>query len=173
MTHQDLPDELTALLEREAIARLKYRYLRCLDQKCWDELGDCLTEDATASYGGGAITLSGRDEIMAFLRRAMGGEDLLSSHRCHHPEIDLVGSDEATGVWALEDVVVVGEHDVIVHGAAFYEDRYRRQDDRSWRIAHTGYRRTYEQLLPRSSVPGMTLTASWWGTDGRSTLPAP
>ena len=37
----------------EAIKRLKYRYLRCLDQKLWDEIGECFTEDATAAYSGG------------------------------------------------------------------------------------------------------------------------
>lgn len=173
MTQPDPSEQLAALVARDAIARLKYRYLRDLDQKDWDELRGCFTEDATAAYGGGAINLTGREEIMAFLQRAMGREDLLTSHRCHHPEIDLVPPDEATGVWALDDVVVVGEHDMIVHGAAFYTDRYRRDTDGTWRISHTGYRRTYEQILPRASVAGMTLTASWWGTGGRSTLPAP
>ena len=37
----------------EAIRALKYRYLRTLDLKRWDEFGACFTEDATASYSGG------------------------------------------------------------------------------------------------------------------------
>ena len=41
------------LHEIEAIKRLKYRYMRCLDQKRWAELAECFTEDATTAYGGG------------------------------------------------------------------------------------------------------------------------
>jgi hypothetical protein len=160
-----------ALVEIEAIKRVKYRYLRCLDQKRWDEIATCFTADATAAYSGGKYSFTGRDEIVAFLERSMGREDFLSSHRCHHPEIDLLSASEATGTWALEDTVIIGEHDLIVHGAAFYEDRYVIDGD-EWRMAHTGYRRSFEQLLPRASIAGLTLTASWWGTDGQSTLPA-
>ncbi len=58
---------------------------------------------------------------------------------------------------------------VNVQGAAFYVDRYVKQEE-EWRISHTGYRRTYEELLPRASVPGLRLTADWWATEGRSTL---
>ncbi len=165
------PVELTIedLVELEAIKRLKYRYLRCLDQKLWDDLEPCFTADATASYGGGAYVFDGRDAIMEFLRTSMGAETMLTSHRCHHPEIDLHGDDTATGTWALEDVVVLRDFDLTIQGAAFYEDRYVKADS-SWLIAHTGYRRTYEEIFPRDSVAGLRLTADWWATDGRSNL---
>ena len=78
---------------------------------------------------------------------------MLSSHRCHHPEIDLTGPGTATGVWALEDVVVLTDVGVNVQGAAFYTDQYVKEDDR-WLIAHTGYRRTYEELMPRAGDQG-------------------
>jgi hypothetical protein len=160
------PDDL---VEIELIKRLKYRYLRCLDQKLWDEIETCFTPDATARYGGGLYEFDGRDAIMEFLRTSMGGTTMLSSHRCHHPEIDLTGPGTATGVWALEDVVVLTDVGVNVQGAAFYTDHYVKDDDR-WLIAHTGYRRTYEELMPRASIKGLKLTADWWATDGRSTL---
>lgn len=155
----------------ERIKRLKYRYLRCLDQKLWDEIGDCFTADATASYSGGKYAFEGRDAIVEFLRRAMGAETFLSSHRVHHPEIDFAGPDTATGTWALDDVVVETRWGITIRGAAFYEDRYVREGD-TWRIRHTGYKRTYEEIQGRKDVPGLRLTASWWGTDGRSELDA-
>ena len=158
------------LVEIHAIERLKYRYLRCLDQKLWDELEGCFTPEATASYGGGAYVFESRDEIMAFLRSAMGSTTMLSSHKCHHPEIDLVSPTEATGTWALEDVVIETSMQFTVRGAAWYVDRYVKGDDGAWRIAHTGYKRTYEEFQPRSDVPGLQLTADWWATDGRSKL---
>lgn len=157
------------LVEIELIKRLKYRYLRGLDQKLWDEVESCFTPDATARYGGGLYEFEGRDAIMEFLRTSMGATTMLTSHRCHHPEIDLTGPAEAVGTWALEDVVVLTDVGLNVQGAAFYSDRYAKVADQ-WCIAHTGYRRTYEELLPRASVQGLKLTAEWWATDGRSNL---
>jgi hypothetical protein len=157
------------LVEIELIKRLKYRYLRGLDQKLWDELETCFTPDATARYGGGLYEFDGRDAIMEFLRTSMGATTMLSSHRCHHPEIDLTGPGRAVGTWALEDTVILTDLGLNVQGAAFYSDRYVKVDDQ-WLISHTGYRRTYEELMPRGSVAGLKLTADWWATEGRSTL---
>ena len=160
-------DPAAALLELEAIKRLKYRYARCLDLKLWDEIGECLTADATASYGGGAVTLEGREAIVGFLRDAMGSEGFLSSHRVSHPEIELISDHAAAGTWHLDDVVVHTDFGVTIRGAAFYTDEYVKADGR-WRIRSTGYRRVFEEIEPRSEE--VRVTASWWGTDGRSTL---
>ena len=50
-------------------------------------------------------------------------------------------------------------------------DEYVKRDDR-WLIKRTSYRRVYEELQPRGNVEGLSLTASWWATDGKSKLPA-
>ena len=158
------------LVELEQIKRVKYAYLRCLDQKDWAGLRPLLCEDATASYSGGRYTYEGREEIIAFVEKNMGREAFHSSHRVHHPEIELDG-DRANATWALEDLVIDTDWDFLLFGAAFYEDTYERRDGR-WQILHTGYRRTFEMTLPTASVEGMRLTASWWATGGRSSLPA-
>jgi bile-acid 7alpha-dehydratase len=155
------------LVEIEQIHQLKYRYVRFIDQKRWDDLGALFAEDATASYGGGAVMLAGRPAIMEFLTGSMGDQSMLTSHKVHQPEITLTGPDTAEGVWALDDLVILGELGMTVRGASFYDDRYTRVDGR-WLIAHTGYKRIYEEIEPRS--PELKLTASWWGTDGRSKL---
>ncbi len=162
---------LDDLLQIEQIKRFKYAYARCLDQKLWDELADLLTEDAVAEYSNGKYSHSGRDAIVAFITRGMAAETFLSSHRMHHPEIDLTGPDTATATWALEDIVVMEDMGLSIQGAAFYTDRYVKIDG-EWKIAYTGYKRTFEEIFPRASVEGLTLTASWWGTDGQSSLPA-
>jgi uncharacterized protein (TIGR02246 family) len=170
MTSDDAtPPRLTPddLVEIERIRQLKYRYVRFLDTKAWDDLTGLFTPDATASYGGGATTLAGRDAIMAFLIGAMAGEDMLTSHKVHQPEITLTGPGAATGIWALDDVVVLGALGMTVRGASYYDDRYVTVDG-AWRIAHTGYKRIYEEIEPRR--PDLKLTASWWATGGRSTL---
>jgi hypothetical protein len=162
------PEEL---VEIERIKRLKYKYLRCLDQKLWDELGSCFTEDAVAEYSGGKYRHEGRDAIVEWISASMGSERMLTSHRCHHPEIDLLSPTTATGSWALEDTVVHDEYGVTIQGAAFYVDEYV-LDEGEWRIRRTGYKRTYEELFPRASIEGLTLTASWWATGGQSQIDA-
>ena len=160
------PDDLVDI---ELIKRLKYRYLRYLDQKLFDEMREVFTPDATARYSGGHYSYDGVEDIITFLKESMGSEGFLSSHRCHHPEIDIVGPDSATGVWALEDTVIIDDLGISLRGAAFYSDEYVRTAD-GWRISHTGYKRSFEEMHPRGSIEGLQLTASWWGTGGQSSL---
>jgi len=155
-----------ALEDLEAIRQLKYRYLRAVDTKDWALLADTLTEDCVARYGGGVKVYEGRDAILDFLRESLGRDAVHTSHRCSHPEIEVDG-DSATGTWALEDRVIDTEFNITLRGAAFYSDRYRLTDG-GWRIAETGYRRTFEEIEPRRA--DTTLTASWWTTDGKTTL---
>jgi hypothetical protein len=159
------------LVQIELIKRLKYAYARCLDQKRWDEIANLFTDDAVAAYSGGGYSFEGRAAIVDFLQRSMGAETFLSSHKMHHPEIDLTGPDSATGVWALDDVVVMTDFELTIRGCSFYDDEYVRQDG-TWRIKRTGYKRIYEEIQPRGNVDGLKLTASWWATGGRSELPA-
>ena len=160
---------LEDLLAIHDIQRLKHRYLRCLDEKGWDEIATCFTDDATASYGGGAVELAGKEAILGFLTESMGSTGMLTSHRCTQPEIDLTGPDSATGTWALEDVVIHQDFGLTIHGASFYRDRYVRIDG-TWYIEHTGYKRTYEEMWPRASLEGLRITADFWATGGRSKL---
>lgn len=161
---------LEDLLAIEAIKRVKYKYLRCLDQKLWDEMAEVFTDDAVAAYSGGKYGFEGRENILAFLVRSMGAETFHSSHRVHHPEIDLRADGTAVGTWAMDDVVIMTDWNLTVRGAAFYEDEYRQEGD-DWKISRTGYKRTYEEIQPRD-VPGLRLTASWWTTGGMSELDA-
>jgi len=155
------------MVEIEAIKRLKYKYLRCLDQKLWDELADCFVDDATSAYGGGKYSFEGRDEILEFLRDAMGADTFHSSHQVHQPEIDLTSETTATGIWALQDIVIDTKWEITIRGAAFYEDKYVKQDG-AWKIQHTGYRRIYEEVQSRKDAPGLELTASCWNPDLKS-----
>ena len=58
-----------------------------------------------------------------------------------------------------------------IRGAAFYDDAYVKVEG-VWKIRHTGYKRTYEELQSRKEMAGLQLTASWWGTGGKSELAA-
>ena len=146
------------LVEIEAIKQVKYRYLRAVDTRDWDLLATTLTDDATSAYSSGKLSYEGRDAIVKFLRESMPEKDMLTSHKVHHPEIELTGPDTATARWGLEDVVIMLSANLTLRGAAFYEDRMRKVDGQ-WRIAHTGYRRLYEETSPRRDEH---ITDHWW-----------
>jgi hypothetical protein len=147
---------MTASLETlwavEEVKRLKYRYLRTLDLKHWDEFAAVFLPEATGDYGG--LSFGSRDEIVGFMRDSLGPQ-MITLHHCHHPEIEVDG-DRATGTWYLEDRVIMPEHRLVLEGAAFYEDRYARTTE-GWRIEHTGYRRTYEATMSMDDLPSYNL----------------
>ena len=148
----------------EEIRRVKYRYLRCVDLKLWDEIAEVFTPDATAGYGtpalGEPVSLTGRAEIVGFLRDKLG-PGIITVHFASQPEIDIEG-DTASGTWSFEDTVIATEYRVVIKGAAFYEDRYARGQDGRWRISHTGYVRTYEMMLSLDDLPSLKITANRW-----------
>jgi hypothetical protein len=155
----DPVEELRAL---EEIRQVKYCYLRCVDLKLWDEIGEVFTSDATVDYGtmvyGKPLRLSGRDEIVSFLRDKLG-PDMITVHSAGQPEIVIDGGT-ARGTWSFEDTVIATRHRVVIKGAAFYQDRYERGEDGRWRIAHTGYVRTYEAMLSLDDLPSFRFTAT-------------
>ena len=152
------------LVALEEIRQVKHRYLRCVDLKLWDEIADAFTADATAEYGtpalGDPIRLAGRDAIVGFLRDRLGPE-IITTHFGTQPEITIDG-DTASGTWAFQDTVIATEYRVVITGAAFYEDRYARGDDGKWRIAHTGYVRTYEATMSLDDMPSFRITSNRW-----------
>jgi bile-acid 7alpha-dehydratase len=152
------------LQELEAIKRLKYRYLRCLDQKRWPELATCFTPDAKSSYGDGKYSFDGRDAIMRFLETAMP-RTMLTSHRVHQPEIELTSTTTATGVWALDDVVIETKGGFTIRGAGFYRDEYVKVGG-EWKIRATGYQRVFEEMQSRTESPSLRLTANMFADKG-------
>jgi len=158
------------LVALEEIRQVKYRYLRCVDLKLWDEIADVFTADATVDYGspatGEPLKFSGRDEIVAFLRDKLG-PGIITVHAAGQPEITIDG-DAASGIWSFEDTVIATEYRVLIKGAAFYEDRYQRGEDGRWRIAHTGYVRTYEMMMSLDDVPSYRITSNRWAAQPAS-----
>jgi hypothetical protein len=145
----------------EQLRQLKYRYLRTLDLKLWDDFADTLTADVTADYGAN-LSFAGREAVVTFMTNSLG-PGIITVHHCHHPEIS-VDADTATGSWYLDDKVIITEHRVLLTGAAFYEDAYRRCDDGAWRISKTGYVRSYEAMQSLDDTPSWQLTANRWGS---------
>ena len=165
------PRTLEDLLDIHAIHELKHRYLRCLDQKAWDELATCFTEDATASYGGGAVELDGRDAILELPHRARWAPPGCSrATAAPSPRSTSSGPADATGTWALEDVVIHQDFGVTIHGASFYEDRYVKVDGTLAHPRHGLQAHLRGDLATRPRSTGLRLSADFWATGGRSDL---
>ncbi|MEU1208506.1 nuclear transport factor 2 family protein [Nocardia sp. NPDC005825] len=153
----------------ESIRALKYRYLRTLDLKQWDEFADTLCTDIVGSYGspsgGLPAQFTSRDQIVDYMRGALSG-NIITVHVANHPEITVDG-DTASGSWCLEDTVIAADYGLLIRGAAYYHDTYRREDG-VWRIASTGYQRIYESKMSTAELPGYALTANRWAPAAES-----
>lgn len=133
--------------DREDIERVKYQYLRALDTKHWADFEDALTEDVVGDYGssvGEEHHFTDRSSLVEYMRASLPA-NVITEHRVTHPEI-VIDGDTATGSWYLQDRVIVADFDFMLIGAAFYSDTYRRTSA-GWKIASTGYQRTYEATM--------------------------
>ena len=138
-------DASTILLEVEAIKKLKYVYLRAVDCHDWELLESTLTEDCVARYDGGKYSFDGRRALVDGLRQHMDSAQVLTMHNCHHPEIELLDNDAATGTWYLQDLVFNREQNWMLFGTAIYEDHYRLEHG-DWKICRTEYSRIMETI---------------------------
>ena len=78
-------------------------------------------------------------------------------HRWLAPEGILVFSTEHPITTSRKD-----EQGWTLNGSALYEDAYVKGADGQWRIQHTGYTRTYEEISQRAKT-GAKVTESFWG----------
>ena len=109
--------------------------------------------EATADYAG--LAFADRAALVDYMRTNLGPA-IVTMHHVHHPEITVDG-DTATGRWYLHDQVLSAELRFKLEGAAFYEDRYVRTPD-GWKVAHTGYERTFEATYSLDDLPGLRIT---------------
>jgi len=116
----------------EAIRQLKARYCRTMDTKDWAAMRALFADDVTVdTTESGGTVITGADAFMAFLQDAIG--DVVTVHQCHTPEIELVSPGEASGIWAMEDMLRFADGSEL-HGYGHYHETYEKQDG-TWRIA--------------------------------------
>jgi uncharacterized protein (TIGR02246 family) len=115
----------------EAIRQLKARYFRTMDTKDWAGMRQVFTDDVvmdTTASGGGVV--SGADEFMAFLEPALA--DATTVHHGHMPEIEITSATSATGIWALQDLIIFPDGTRML-GFGHYHETYEKHDE-DWRI---------------------------------------
>jgi hypothetical protein len=148
--------EIEKLLALEDIRKLKGAYFRCMDTKQRDELADLFTEDAVfdtrgalempkpeAEYDAEPV-LTGRDKIADYITNGLA--PMASVHHGHMPEIEVLSETEASGVWAMDDLLAPadGVPFRMFRGYGYYAETYTRTD--RWRIATLKLRRFYVEI---------------------------
>jgi uncharacterized protein (TIGR02246 family) len=135
--------------EVEAIRRLKARYFRTMDTKDWDAMRQVFTDDVvidTSEAGGDVVR--GAAEFMAFLQGALDGA--VTVHQGHMPEIDLTSETTATGIWALNDIVI-WPNGLRLDGYGHYSETYEKGAD-GWRIKSSKLTRLHADfVMPEES----------------------
>jgi uncharacterized protein (TIGR02246 family) len=115
----------------EAIRQLKARYFRTMDTKDWAGMRQVFTDDVvidTSEAGGEWV--EGADAFIAFLEEVLGGATTV--HQGHMPEIEVSSDTTATGIWALNDIVI-WPTGVRLDGYGHYHETYEKVDG-DWRI---------------------------------------
>lgn len=146
----------------EAIRRVKARYFRFVDTKDWERLALLFTRDARFDRGFGRIVrnpvtqawsapppagpeiVQGRNEIVEMIRTAVG--ELWTVHQGFMPELEITGSNHASGIWAMADELRSADGSLILAGRGHYHDDYRREDG-AWRISYSRLTRLHIQHM--------------------------
>jgi bile-acid 7alpha-dehydratase len=159
-------DPMQALVEIEAIKKLKARYQRAVDTKDWELMRSVLAPNARSVYSDGKYSFEGRDAIVGFLSdpKGLGNTEIQSMHHAHTPEIEITSETTASGKWYLEDFVLMAipsdwaPNGSVMHGTGIYIDEYVKIDG-EWYIQETGYERIFEDFQPRGA--GSRLRTRW------------
>lgn len=134
-------DDISA--DIEAIRQLKARYFRTMDTKDWAGMRAVFADDVVmdTSEAGGSL-IQGADEFMAFLEGALGGATTV--HQGHMPEIELTSATTATGIWALNDIVIF-PGGMRLDGYGHYHETYEKVGG-EWRITSSKLTRLHMDL---------------------------
>lgn len=152
---QDTEALVRELHAREMIRQVKWKNLRCLDTKRWDEMALTYHPDCTTSWLDGRIALEGRDAIMDFLRKtplASEQDPFVTVHAAECIEIDFIAPDHARSVSRLYNPMWHPETNVSQRLLAFYHDEFRLHEG-EWLISHTGHEYILDETFTWADVP--------------------
>jgi uncharacterized protein (TIGR02246 family) len=124
-------DPIEKLLAIENIRALKARYFRTMDSKDWSRLSNCFTEDLIADFRAvPGMFAQGRENYMQSLQEALAKSATV--HHGHMPEIEILDSDHARGIWAMDDIVEMPG--ISLQGWGYYHEKYRCEQG-EWKIS--------------------------------------
>lgn len=126
-------DPLEQILAIEEIRKLKARRVRCMDEKDWAGYAACHTADAISytfqsENTGATAPIVGRDAIAERLAAQL--QNRTTVHHVHAPEIEIISTTTATGIWPMEDMLWWEENGKKrwLHGYGHYHETYEKVD---------------------------------------------
>ena len=150
--------DLERLLAIEEIKQLKATYFHCVDTKNWKGFLEVFAPDAEFDHRtafdavdpvSGESRVYGRPELLKHIDtsewKVKGREALFSMsadfaavstvHHGFNPRITVHSAEEASGIWAMTDLLRFAENAPIreIRGYGFYHETYRKLDGR-WLI---------------------------------------
>lgn len=134
-------DAAATLEAIEEIKALKARYFRCMDLKDWAGLRAVFADDLVADFRDStgtrdeSLLTHGADPYIRNLAPIL--QNITTTHHGHMPEIEITSDTTATGIWAMEDLLWVGEGAPVpyetMRGFGHYHETYEKIGV-AWRI---------------------------------------
>jgi uncharacterized protein (TIGR02246 family) len=129
----------------EAIKQLKARYCRTMDTKDWPAMRQIFIDDVTIdTVESGGDVMSGADDFLTFLQQAIG--EVITVHQCHTPEVNVTSATNASGVWAMEDMLRWPDG-MELHGYGHYHETYEKRNG-NWQISSSKLTRLRMDITP-------------------------
>jgi hypothetical protein len=124
---------LRELLEVEAIRKLHLDYSLAMDERDFDRLADCFSDDVLCEYGPYGAW-SGKETVMKNYRKTFTGDLALpftSQHINTNHTVELLSPSEAKGQCYLLDVAThVAPDENPILWFALYDEEYRKEQGR-------------------------------------------
>lgn len=117
----------------EEIKKLKARYFRYVDEKNWTGFAELFTDDVKL-IPDGHVFKNGQ-EMGKVIGELVGAAP--SVHHGHMPEIEWIDENNATGIWAMEDLLPFPKKEGAPeghNGYGQYRESYQRVDG-VWKIS--------------------------------------
>ncbi|MEO3931003.1 nuclear transport factor 2 family protein [Micromonosporaceae bacterium B7E4] len=151
---KSLADRVQRLENIEEIHQLKARYFRFVDEKKHDDLAALFTPDAKLVTDG--ITWKSPKEFAYTIRDLTDAAP--SAHSGAMPEITITGTDTASGIWSMEDILTfpAGPNAPEGHrGYGQYRETYKKVNG-EWLIDSVLLTRFWMEPLPAWTPPATT-----------------
>lgn len=144
-------NDVERLLAIEEIKSLKGRYCRCVDTQDWDAWRECFVPEVLLIVDGfeEQIYSDGIEQVVSNCIKLLDGATTV--HQVHNPEIEILSDTEATGIWALHDILkwprpnMFGLTSLVGYGN--YHEKYVKTP-LGWRIRECLITRYYQELEP-------------------------
>jgi hypothetical protein len=133
------------------LQRLKGLYFYYLDHKDWDVWCSLFTKDAQLlvdrddENGPGRDVTSGMDEVIKYVKERLA--IIPSVHHGHTPLYEFESATEATGIWAMADIIYYSAENVL-YGYGHYREHYRKEKG-IWKFSSVHLTRLKVDIIPR------------------------